>query len=625
MKKIIYTFIFLLPLVILACSGASNSVEEVEKGVSKQSTENIVKELSATCSLDSQKSKIFCESHRASLISVLKWTYKDRWDVNDNFEFDLYSPIEANTLVTLQECIDNSCNEIEIIVDTSELVADSKNKSKDQQHDNGKVSSSTENIVKELSATCSLDSQKSKILCKSHRTSLNSSLKWTYRSRWTGNDEFEFDLHSPIEPKTSVILQECIDNSCNEIEIIVDTSQLVVHSKNTSKNQKHDDGKSFTLNKKKKDGSELILPEVVHRYAGTWGRHCEGSGPVSFANSPMYMNDIAYMTPYGQVVGAHITPIDHMYFEPLNRSLGPDIYEVRAIQDGIIYEIGKREISTDTGEKKDFADWRLDIAHNCTFTSYFDLMTSVIPEIEQAYEDKELGREFNGLIIKAGQLLGYVGGQTLDFGVYDYEILLPGFITPDLYGHEYWKVHTVDPFQYFPEDISKKLLKKMIRTVDPQAGKIDYDVDGTLSGNWFEQGTNGYEGNNRQNYWIGHLSVAPHEIDPSYWRVGIGYLEVYENSFLIKGNIDPLKVKINSGTVIYELYQERKYKNDYDYEWYFEPKKEDDVYGVQYWGDSKGIIIFQMLENRLLKSEVFIGRSKDDAIIFTDNARLYKR
>ena len=45
MKKIIYTFIFLLPLVILACSGASNSVEEVEKGVSKQSTENIVKEL----------------------------------------------------------------------------------------------------------------------------------------------------------------------------------------------------------------------------------------------------------------------------------------------------------------------------------------------------------------------------------------------------------------------------------------------------------------------------------------------------------------------------------------------------------------------------------------------------
>ena len=94
---------------------------------------------------------------------------------------------------------------------------------------------------------------------------------------------------------------------------------------------------------------------------------------------------------------------------------------------------------------------------------------------------------------------------------------------------------------------------------------------------------------------------------------------------IIKGNIDPLDVKINSGTVIYELFQERMYKNDYHYEWWVEPKKEDDVYGVQYWGNSKGIIMFQMLENRLLKSEVFIGKSKDDAVDFTENAKLYER
>ena len=56
----------------------------------------------------------------------------------------------------IHDCIKSITDEIEIIVDTSQLVADSKNKSKDQQHDNGKVSSSTENIVKELSATCSL-------------------------------------------------------------------------------------------------------------------------------------------------------------------------------------------------------------------------------------------------------------------------------------------------------------------------------------------------------------------------------------------------------------------------------------------------------------------------------------
>ena len=502
------------------------------------------------------------------------------------------------------------------------------------------TSAQTDTPIKELSANCLLDSENLKVLCQANNTSINSNLKWTYQDRWDDGEDFEFEIDYPIESMTLIILEECIKDSCDEIQILIDTSHLVPDSKNISKDQKHNDDKSkiddpiikndstqhLILNKKNKDGSVIKLPEIVaNRFWGSWGRHCEGSGPVTFTNSPMQMIDIAYLTPYGQVIGAHITPIDHMYFEPFNRELGPDIYEVRAIQDGIIYKIGKREIVTDTGEKKDFADWRLDIAHNCTFTSYFDLMTSVIPEIEKGYEDEKSGRGFNGLIIKAGQLLGYTGGQTLDFGVYDYEIVLPGFITPSLYDHEYWKVHTVDPFQYFPDEISKELLKKMIRTIKPQAGKIDYDVDGTLSGNWFEQGTNGYAGNNWQNYWIGHLSVSPHELDPSYWRVGIGHIEVFNNSFLIKGNIDPLKVKINSGIVIYELYQKRLYKNDYDYVWWDEPKKEDDVFGVQQWGNSQGIIMFQMLENRLLKSEVFIGKSKDDAIDFTENAKLYER
>ena len=150
MKIVCLKIIFLLPLVLFACSGSSNDIEEVEKEVIKHSDEkpvnqvspskeNLAKELSATCSLDSQKSKIFCESHRTAVKSSLKWTYKDRWTGKDNFEFELYSPIEAKTLVILQECIENSCNEIEIIVDTSGLVIDSKNTGKDQHQDEGQL------------------------------------------------------------------------------------------------------------------------------------------------------------------------------------------------------------------------------------------------------------------------------------------------------------------------------------------------------------------------------------------------------------------------------------------------------------------------------------------------------
>ena len=534
-----------------------------------------------------------------------------------------------------------SCSESSSSTEQTEnLVLDSKNIIQDKQSEDVAVSKSNQYLAKTLSGTCNLDSQNYKVSCVTKPTKINSVLKWEYDSRWWNDDNFEFDLNKPIQSETIITLEECIENSCNKIEIILDTSHLVKNSSITKeiKNDKSmmtnqmdssepknkDDSQSFSL-EKNKDGSSIKLPQILYNYKNSWGRHCEGSGPVLFTNSPMNMDDIAYLTPYGQVTGAHITPIDHMYFEPLERSLGPDIYEVRAIQDGIIYDIGKREISTDTGVKKDFADWRLDIAHNCTFTSYFDLMTSVSPEIEKAYEDIKSGLQFDGLIIEAGQLLGYVGGQTLDFGVYDYEIVLPGFITPDLYNYEYWKVHTVDPFEYFPDEISEKLLKKMIRTIEPQAGKIDYDVDGTLSGNWFEQGTNGYAGKNPQNYWIGHLSIAPHEMNPSYWRVGIGHLSVDDNVFLIQGNTEPVNVTVNSGVVFYELYHSRVYKNDYNAEWWKEPKKEKDVYGVQYLGDSKGIIMFEMLENRLLKSEVFIGKSKTDNIVFSENAKLYER
>ncbi len=535
-----------------------------------------------------------------------------------------------------------SCSESSSSTEQTEnLVLDSKNIIQDKQSEDVAVSKSNQYLAKTLSGTCNLDSQNYKVSCVTKPTKINSVLKWEYDSRWWNDDNFEFDLNRPIQSETIITLEECIENSCNKIDIILDTSHLVKNSSSTkeikndksmmtnqmdsSETKNKDDSQSFSLEKKNKDGSSIKLPQILYNYKNSWGRHCEGSGPVLFTNSPMNMDDIAYLTPYGQVTGAHITPIDHLYFEPLERSLGPDIYEVRAIQDGIIYDIGKREISTDTGVKKDFADWRLDIAHNCTFTSYFDLMTSVSPEIEKAYEDIKSGLQFDGLIIEAGQLLGYVGGQTLDFGVYDYEIVLPGFITPDLYNYEYWKVHTVDPFEYFPDEISEKLLKKMIRTIEPQAGKIDYDVDGTLSGNWFEQGTNGYAGKNPQNYWIGHLSIAPHEMNPSYWRVGIGHLSVDDNVFLIQGNTEPVNVTVNSGVVFYELYHSRVYKNDYNAEWWKEPKKEKDVYGVQYLGDSKGIIMFQMIENRLLKSEVFIGKSKTDNVDFTSNAKLYVR
>ena len=371
-----------------------------------------------------------------------------------------------------------------------------------------------------------------------------------------------------------------------------------------------------------------FIPRIAQSKYPVWGKHCSGSGPVMFVNSPMRIEDINYLTPYGNVVGGHITPIDHMYFEPKDRSLGRDAYEVRAIQDAIIYDIAPRDTSAETN-KEQAREWRIDMAHTCTFTSYFDLLTSVAPDIEKEWERtlKNDEARWNGIQVRAGQLIGYIGAQSLDFGVYDYEIVLPGFINPSAYdSREPWKIHTVDPFQYFPSEIKDALLAKMIRAVEPRAGKIDYDVNGTLSGNWFQQNTDWYMGVNQRKYWEGHLSISPHQIDPTLWRIGIGFLDTDDNNFVIVGEQNPLQVSVSSSPVYYELMRYYTYiPAKPEKKWWNELFIEGEVFGVKIFPESVGTVLLDLEDNGLLRVEVFLGKSRDEIFGFTSNSRVYQR
>ena len=83
-----------------------------------------------------------------------------------------------------------------------------------------------------------------------------------------------------------------------------------------------------------------------------------------FINSPMKIEEINVLLPYGQIVGGHITPIDHMYFYSL--PVGRYTYEVRAIQDAFIFNIETREVSVESNQAQE-PDFRLDMVHTCTF------------------------------------------------------------------------------------------------------------------------------------------------------------------------------------------------------------------------------------------------------------------
>ena len=404
--------------------------------------------------------------------------------------------------------------------------------------------------------------------------------------RWPNGVESVLGGYIPGENETELIYN-CLDSSGDE---------------------------TFELEKKGRD----------EQWRSRWEGKCEGAGPVMFANSPMKIEEINVLLPYGQIVGGHITPIDHMYFYSL--PVGRYTYEVRAIQDAFIFNIETREVSVESNQAQE-PDFRLDMVHTCTFGSYFDLLTKLSPELEKKWEEnRNENGDFLGAYVKAGELIGYVGNQSLDFGVYNYDEPLY-FINPEAYESvEPWKIYTHDPFPYFPENIRNQLLSKMARKSEPRAGRIDYDVDGTLSGNWFEVGTNFYEGVNKNKYFEGHFSLSLNDIDPNYWQIGIGFFDVYENVFVIQGNpLIPTEISVDSGKQIYELYSFEIYvENNPSKNWFREAHDENDFFGLRL-ANKKGYIMLELIDVQLLQLEVFLNTEKELIKDFTDQSRIYER
>ena len=233
----------------------------------------------------------------------------------------------------------------------------------------------------------------------------------------------------------------------------------------------------------------------------------------------------------------------------------------------------------------------------------------------------------NGPIsVKAGDPLAEVSGTGLDWSVHDADVILPGFVIPEHYTGEIWKIHTVDPFQYYEEPLKSELLSKAVRQVEPRSGKIDYDVDGALSGNWFQSDTDWYNGINQRKYWEGHLSIAPHEIDPTLWRIAVGFLDRENNNFIIVGKHTPSNVISMDKPVSYELKRYMVHiSSQPDKNWWNDPYSENDVYGVKLFPHVEGTVLLHLQEDGLLNLEVFLGKRQEEIDGFTNNARLYQR
>ncbi|HEU5187804.1 MAG TPA: hypothetical protein VFT87_04865, partial [Candidatus Saccharimonadales bacterium] len=308
----------------------------------------------------------------------------------------------------------------------------------------------------------------------------------------------------------------------------------------------------------KAQGLNLVKGEQVDNQG------CEGSGPVQFGVSPMDPKDVGIILPYGGMVGAHVTPIDHMYFSPVVFNSPRDTYEVRAMADGLITGISERtqNVSDVNNGSPKKAEYQMKFWYTCDFASYYDLVTSLSPRLKAEFDAHRNGSYASVQIkVKAGEVVGRIGGQTLDFAVYDYTKILPGFIVPEHYLAESWKLHVVDPFQYFTEPVKSQLLALDVRQAEPREGKLDYDLDGKLVGTWFKEGNNGFGETGGQNAapWRAHLSFVYDSIDPSMLIVSIGDYGGQSQQFAVKGNT-PDPATVSEGQLIeYELVQPDHY------------------------------------------------------------------
>ena len=345
---------------------------------------------------------------------------------------------------------------------------------------------------------------------------------------------------------------------------------------------------------------------------------CDG-GRVTFEYPPVDLDRIEYVTPLGLMSGSHVTPVDHQYYQNFKEpEWDITVYSPAA---GTIIDIQHMQQTVSDGPGETIDDYRLVIEHTCTISSIFIHVGQLSPRVGE-FAPSAGGYARIDLPVEAGETIGSYR-KNVDYNVVDLAVTLEGLLVPASYEQESWKIHTPDPFDYFTAEIREVLIAKSLRTVEPFGGRFDYDVDGRLVGNWFQAGTNGYGGVDRDRYWAGHLAIAYDLFDPAHVVVSIGTFDGASAQLGVRGNApDPRYVSIESGMVAYELV---------DYDYYIDGERWDRVSlvkGIEARntdGRIYGVVLFQLVDDRTLKVETFPGKTASQVEGFTASALIYER
>jgi len=385
------------------------------------------------------------------------------------------------------------------------------------------------------------------------------------------------------------------------------------------------------LSKEKKDpgtNSAQFSADATERGKYLSKDNCDGTGSKKLGSGPMRPSDISTILPYGLVAGGHVTPIDHQYFLGKDQKAAPNTYDVLAPSDGTLVTVEVRP----KGQPGVY-DVRGVISYSCTFFSYFDLANSLATDIAAkmpaGWDTKNNGPIAVDIPVKEGQVIARIGGQTLDYAVWDTTKTLSALLVQKAYSnYEPWKTNTVSPTDYYADEVTNSLLPHYVRSVAPRDGKLAYDVEGKAVGGWFKKGTNGYIGAfkekefNNMTYADGHLALIPDYLDPAGWVFSTGAIKHGSQYGIKSPSVAPDKLDTSSGVVKYEL-TGYEHKDETGSKWLGASVPKSVKLNTT--GATMATALVEMRGKRELKVEVFEGKTASQVSGFTDNAITYTR
>ncbi len=327
-------------------------------------------------------------------------------------------------------------------------------------------------------------------------------------------------------------------------------------------------------------------------------------GKIYFDTPPLDLAGVIFFEPMGSL---SVFPRDHGGFHHIEIGVPKPSTPIYAMADGQIIVLGKSG-PDNWAEIKYSTTISTKLGHVGTFEDFIIEKTGTLVDGQP--------RIIN-IDVKKGQVIAYVSAfSALDIALHDLDIK-NAFLYPEQYNFDLKYASSI--FNYFKDPLKSELLAKAIRQQEPRGGKVDYDVKGTLAGNWFSPESTGYA-DFKNHFAIGynHIYGDRIEIFDGYARFSLSDY-TYSRSWVKNNRPLPEEVDLAYGVVKYEMINTR-YLNRIDSVTFKLISLEDVDKQLPL-----GVFLFELLDTERMQAEFFPGKLADEVNEFSGNQRVYVR